>query len=148
MKDILDYSENFGQEEKIIILKYFSFESQAHIYAARLKEEGIPCFVSNSHVGTALPLGGVANVALHVKVQDTEQAKKIILEMDYQQQTGASQDFREATLEDIAYEREINKQEDRKFVWWVVAIIIGTILLIIRTYSRAAGFVFREWDAF
>lgn len=148
MKDILDYSDGFGRDEKVIILKYFAFESQAHIYAARLKEEGVPCFISNSHVGTVLPLGGTANVALHVKVPDVERAKRLIAEMDYQQHTGEGQDFREATLEDIEYERKLNKEQDYKFWWWVAAIALVTLLLILRTYARGAGFVFRGWDTF
>ncbi len=136
MKNILDYSEQFGQDDKVFIIKYFSFESQARIYAARLKDEGIPCFVSNSHVGTALPLGGSANVALHVKVQDAERAQALLRQMDYQQRTGSAQDFREATLEDIEYERELHEKTDYHFWWWMAIIAILTILLVLRTYLR------------
>ncbi len=146
--DILDYSGQFGQEDKVIIIKYFAFESQAHIYAARLKEEGIPCFVSNTHVGTALPLGGSANVALHVKTHDAEVAQVLLDQMDYQQRTGEGQDFREATLEDIEYEKSLGTRRDAKFWWWVVGITFITILLILRVYLRAAGVVFSDWDLF
>lgn len=148
MTDILDYTAPFGPDDKVIILKYFAAESQAHIYAARLKEEGIACFVSNSHVGTILPLGGSANIALHVKATDGERAGEILAQMDYQQRTGSEQDFRDANLEDIEYERQLHEGNDRQFWWWVIIIAIVTILLVLRAYLRGAGLVFRDWDSF
>ena len=65
-KKALDY---FGEESfytgKIIAVKYFYFESRAYLYAARLRNEQINCFVSNTNAVTAFPLGD-GGIGLHI----------------------------------------------------------------------------------
>ena len=43
------FQDGTSPDDNIIAIKYFFFESNARLYAARLKDEGIPSFVSNAH---------------------------------------------------------------------------------------------------
>lgn len=141
--DILDYFDDFDEHSKVIVMRYFSFESEAHIYAAQLKKAGIPCFISNSHISTALPLGGTGDVSLHVKEQDIQAAQAVLDELD---NTKQQSDFREATLEDIEFERKANQPLVKSYWFWIIIVII--LLLVLRTFLRASGLVFWGWDAF
>ena len=68
--EILDY---FGEESyyqgKIIAIKYFYFESQALLYAAQLRANGVRVFVSNTNTITAFPLGN-GGIGLHILEAD------------------------------------------------------------------------------
>lgn len=58
--------------------KYFSL-TEADIAAARLRSEGIPCFVANATTQVVLPhIPGF--VRLHVRPQDVERAREILAE--------------------------------------------------------------------
>ncbi len=140
---ILDYFDDFDEHSKVIAIRYFSFESAAHIYAAHLKKEGIPCFLSNSHISTALPLGGTGDVSLHVKAQDAQAAKAVL---DFLDKATNQQDFREATLEEIEFERQANQSLTKNYWFWIIIIIV--FLLILRAFFRASGLVFSDWDVF
>lgn len=131
--DILDYQDYFGEGEQVVLIRYFAFATQAHLAAARLREEGIPCFVSNATIGNVLPLGGSMNVSLHVRSSDTEAANELLLEMD--QQAKAEQDFRDADEEDIAFERSLHESKGIGW-WWLVVLII--VFLLLRSYLRGA----------
>lgn len=77
--EILDY---FEDATEVVVVRYFAFDSQAQLYAARLREAEIPCFLSNNLTGSMLPLGGSANIALHVKTQDLVRVHQLLTEMD------------------------------------------------------------------
>ncbi|NJL76831.1 MAG: DUF2007 domain-containing protein [Saprospiraceae bacterium] len=77
--EILDY---FEDATEVIVVRYFAFDSQAQLYAARLREAEIPYFLSNNLTGSMLPLSGYANIALHVKTQDLVQVHQLLTEMD------------------------------------------------------------------
>ena len=83
-QQILDYFEGFEENTRIVPLKYFFFESEAHLYAARLKEAGIPCFISNANIMTVLPLGGGGGIGLHIREADLPEASRIAARLDYQ----------------------------------------------------------------
>ena len=90
---ILDYFEDsFDEDTKIVLVKYFYFESEARLNAARLKKEGIKCFVSNTNTITAFPLGE-GGIGLHVKDTDLEQATKIVIEMHENKISEPEQNF-------------------------------------------------------
>ncbi len=113
MKDqVLDYfgdfEDEFDQNTKIVTVKYFYFESEARLFAAGLKDAGIKCFVSNTNTITAFPLGG-GGIGLHVKEEDLKLATAIVQKMEKNKNTVPDEDFRNADLEEIAYQKSLNK---------------------------------------
>ncbi len=147
--EILDYFNTDDDSEiKIIAIKYFYFESKARLYAARLEEEGIPSFVSNTNSITAFPLGD-AGIGLHVLKTDREKAIDIIHQMDQLDQEDPSdkESFRDADLEDIAYQKQLHEQQkgSSKTVKYLIG---GIILLVILRMLWRALHPSRAWDFF
>ncbi len=140
--DILDH---FRDEEyytgKIIAIKYFYLESQAALYAARLKEHHIKCFISNTNAITAFPLGD-GGIGLHIREIDKEEALLLIKQLDDQNLIDPQNiSFHEADHEDIAYEKLLSERKNnRKPLLFLVFIII--VLLLSRAYMRANGILF------
>lgn len=140
--EILDY---FGKEEyyngKIIAVKYFYFESQAILYAARLKEHGIRAFVSNTNAITAFPLGD-GGIGLHIREIDRDQSIPIIRQLDQNNRNDPQHiSFHEADHEDIAYEKALTEQKHKIDPILILLIIIMS-LIIYRALMRAKGFLF------
>lgn len=63
--------------EQLITLEHFRFSHRAHILKARLEEESIECFVSETTV-----LDSVDGVSVMVKEDDFEKAKAILESFD------------------------------------------------------------------
>lgn len=149
-QQILDYFGEFEESTRIVPLKYFFFESEAHLYAARLKEAGIPCFISNANVMTALPLGGGGGIGLHIREADLAEASRIAARLDHLKRKEASElSFHDADLDDIEYQRALDQAplglRARQAWYWL---IIGIVLLVIlRAFLRAAGIV-ESWRDF
>lgn len=144
---ILDYFDEFDENIRIVVAKYFHFESEAYLYAARLKEADIPCFISNGNMGTALPLGSGA-ISLHVKESDLLAASKIIRGLDNRKAVERTEDsFHDADLADIQYQQQLH-QGKNKPDWVIFSLILVIILIIIRAYLRASGWIDSWWDAF
>jgi len=144
---LLDYfGAQYDPNVRIVTVKNFQFESLASLYAARLEQAGIDCFVSNANTITAFPIG-TGGIGLHVKARDQEQALQLIAEMDANQVAPLEEDFREAGHEEIAYQKSLHRPDDRQpqWVWWALVAVIG--LLILRAFYRSNYWVF-NWDAF
>ncbi|MEM1217714.1 MAG: hypothetical protein AAGH79_02335 [Bacteroidota bacterium] len=151
MKDeILDYfEERDGSPVKVVIVKYFFLESVARLYAARLREAGIPSFIANANAITAFPLGG-GGITLHIRERDLATAQKIVQALDDQGSVPAEEDFRNASLEDIEFQRELKKQEDdpkRAYPFVIIFFIFIILLVILRAIARAMGWV-PNFDSF
>ena len=126
--EILDYfADNEYYKGRIIAIKYFYFESQATLYAARLREAGIRCFVSNVNTITAFPLGD-GGIGLHIREKDSEEAIEIIRKMDknnLHDQTDFS--FRDADEDDIQYFINVKKKSnkiDRAYITLVIILLL------------------------
>lgn len=150
-REIPDHSDGFGEDGRIVVVKKFFFESQAHLYAARLKEAGIPNFISNANMMTALPLIEGGGIGLHVREADLPDAARIIARLDYQAQNPdpAGESFHDAGHDEIAFQKALaegNQTHARRIAFWLVAAII--LLLILRAFLRAAGLVENRLDAF
>lgn len=144
---ILDNFEEFDEQTRIVVVKHFYFESQARLYAARLRQAGIKCVVSNATLQTMLPVeqGGIK---LLVRETDLAEASQIVRQMDRQNNAAAT----EATYHDIdeqgiAYLQSLEK-EKKGNVWlqWLVVLIL--LLLLIRAFLRAGGWIDSRWDFF
>ena len=147
-EEILDYfSDDEFYKGRIIAIKYFYFETQAMIYAARLKQVGIRSFVSNANTITAFPLGE-GGIGLHIKEDDTEDAIGIIREMDKNNKIGLQNiSYHDADLDDIEYEKQIAEKRDKIDPVFILIIFI-LLLLIIRAFPKRLQALHFWGDAF
>ncbi len=136
--------DGFDRKTRILVLKQFFFESEAHIYAARLREEGIRCEISSATIQTILPVEQ-AGIKLLVRESDLEEATKIIALMDMQKEMVPEGPFHDIDKEEIMYMQEVEKGNNRNLLW-VVLFILGILLL--RAFLRAAGLIDSSWDFF
>ena len=137
--EILDYfADNEYYKGRIVAIKYFYFESQARLYAARLREVGIRCFVSNANTITAFPLGD-GGIGLHIREKDSEEAAHIIRQMDKNNlQDGNEFSYRDADEDDIQYFINVSKKSnkiDRAYI----TIVVILLLVILSSFLRAMG---------
>jgi len=134
--DILDYfkEENSFYDKKIIQIKTFYFATEAEIMAARLKDEGIPCFVSNANVVTAMPLGN-GTVGLHVREDHEARARQLIEEMEENLRRENNEDFHDADHDDIEFQKRLNEQANQganisyKIAMGILIVFIVIVLL-------------------
>ena len=66
-----------GQDGEVVA-KYFS-SLEAEVAAARLRSEGIPCFLANTISHSVLPNMNLV-IRLHTRPQDAERAREILSE--------------------------------------------------------------------
>jgi hypothetical protein len=146
----LDYFGTFEESSRIVTAKHFFRASEAHLYAARLREAGIPHYISNTNIMTALPLGGGGDIGLHVRAQDLEEATRIIARLDFQKEQQEEGDFRDAGHDDIEYQRQLTEASSGGGLspYWYWALVLIAILVALRAYLRASGAVNRWWDFF
>lgn len=145
MNTPLDYFEEFATAGvKVVVVRYFYTDSEAYLYAARLREAGISCFVSNSHAIAAIPLGN-GGIGLHVRATDLPVALELIKEIENQPPN--EPDFRDADHGDIEYERTLQQSRKANF-WLIFLMVIFGGLLVLRAFARAAGYVDSWWDFF
>lgn len=142
----LDYFGEFEEGVEVVAIRYFSFASEASLYAAHLKDAGIRCFVSNANSMTMLPLEQ-AGIGLHIRSEDWEAAKTILQEIDRQVAEAPPTSYHDVDEEEIEYLRSVQEgPQGSNALMWLVALIIG--LLIFRTFARAAGWAPSFWDWF
>ncbi|MCB0552672.1 MAG: DUF2007 domain-containing protein [Phaeodactylibacter sp.] len=150
-QEILDHFEEFEENTRIVVVRKFFFESQASLYSARLKEAGIPNFISNANMMTALPLIEGGGIGLHIREQDLEEASRIVAQLDYQDQNPSPDEdsFHDADYDEIEFQKAMAEGDHTntgKVIFWIVVGIV--LLLILRAYLRAAGMVENGMDAF
>jgi hypothetical protein len=146
---VLDYFGEFEEGSRIVAVKHFFLESQAHLYAARLREAGIPHYISNANIMTAIPLGGGGGIGLHVRASDLAEASRIVARLDYQNEhRRGDEDYHDADEEDIEYLRSLDgaSSDWSNYVYWGIMAVV--LLLILRAFLRAAGVVESWWDYF
>ncbi len=142
----LDYFGEFEEGIEVVAVRYFSFESEASLYAAHLRDAGIRCFVSNTNSVTMLPLEQPA-IGLHIRSEDWEAANEILQNIDRQLQEEPAESYHDADEEEIEYLQSLkDSNQGNNALMWLVAIIIG--LLVFRTFARAAGLAPVFWDWF
>ena len=140
--EILDYfADNEYYKGRIIAIKHFYVESQARLYAARLREAGIRCFVSNVNTITAFPLGD-GGIGLHIREKDSEEAIQIIRQMDYNNlQDRNDFSFHDADEDDIQYFINISKKNNKVDRAYITIVLI-LLLVILSSVLRATGSAF------
>ncbi len=105
-----DDSPYFEEDSGEVIAKFYSV-LEADVAAARLRSEGIPCFIANTSSQSVLPHLQLL-LRLHVRAVDVERARALLVEaaIDTQEAQQTSKDNRALT---------------------VMAIIIGLLLAIL-----------------
>ena len=144
------FHHEFEDDTRIIVVKHFFEESEARLYAARLKEASIPSFISNANIMTALPLGGGGGIGLNVREKDAPQAQRIITQLDLRRQQELDENYREVDEEEIAYLKSLHERQGGKRKWNIVLwlVVLFALLLVLRAFLRAAGVVESWWDYF
>lgn len=118
---------HFEDDVKVIVLKRFVHETEAHIAAAALENVGIKTFVSNSIMSTMVPMAE-GGFILHIKEDDRAAAIEILTLQENQDPLEES--FHDATLGDIEYEKSKYLSNQRilnsnwKYLLWIFMILI------------------------
>lgn len=130
----------FRENIKLIIVRRFFNEAKANIYAAYLRGEGVNCFISNTTTGTLLPFvnGGFL---LHIAERDLDETNDLLDRLDKKASERIEQDYHDADLADIAYEKAISDYDNRlakgggryiAMVLIVLALLLGAIFAYVR----------------
>ena len=131
----------FRDDVKLIIVRRFFNEARANICAAYLRGEGVQCFISNSTTGTLLPFvnGGFL---LHIAERDLKEANDLLEKLDQNASTRIDEDYHDADLSDIAYEKAISDHDKRiengsgrylAIVLIVLALVFGAFYAYVRS---------------
>lgn len=131
---------DFRDDDRIIVIQHFWSESEAHLYVAHLKAAGIPCFLSDTNIMTALPLGGGGGIALHIREQDRIEAQRIISRLNFK---GREQSQSATPDQTVTPNPPFSWRQQLLFLLVVLA-----LLLLLRAFLRAAGWVERWPDGF
>lgn len=125
-------NDTFDEDARMVSIKYFNYESEAKLYALKLKEAGIPSFLSNTNMHGVFPLehGGIG---LHVREGDAPLATRILEGLDIQKESdtpGFSYDH----AEDIDVEIEKGliglRKEKRDYTYLFIVGILAAIILV------------------
>ncbi len=119
-----------------VLLKKCYNKLKANLYLNELNSRGIYTFIQNEHVTDMIPFGD-GGYELHVDIDKLDEALTIIEKMDsnYKEE----EDFREATKEDIEYEKlktDRAKAQNRKSVWTYIILGIAILLLLFVFLNR------------
>lgn len=148
--EILDYFESeFDENTRIVAIKYFYFETEARLYAARLREASIASFISNTNVSTALALGE-GGIGLHIKEADVQEASRIIAQLEAQKRAATTDrsSYHDIDLDEIQYMKKLDEDKVQKDKFLLYGIITIIILLVIRALLRGSAWVEIWRDAF
>ena len=138
----------FSADTQVVTIKYFFFASEAELYAARLRNEGVRCFVSNVNGSTALPVG-TAGIGLHVRAEDAQLAARIVAQLDQMKRKRPDDvSFHDADHEDIEFEKQLHEQQQRRTDWIFYTVLLVVALLVLRAFLRAVGGFEQLRDAF
>jgi hypothetical protein len=110
--DNFDFDQNqyFEENSGEVVAKFYS-PMEADVAAARLRSEGIPCFLANATSQSVLPHLQIL-VRLHVRPQDAEQARILLAEAA------------------IDSEEPGNRLQDNRILT-VMAILIGLLMALL-----------------
>jgi len=123
--------------DQLMLVKQFYLESEAAIYAARLRESGIDAILQNDTAYVMLPVGE-KGIRLFVPFTDVELASELISEMDRNSLQPVEESFHDADLEDILYQKALHEGAVSPRMMYV-AVIMSVILIIYVCYLSSAG---------
>ena len=72
-----DREQFFQSDDDGVVVGKFYDQLEANVSAARLRSEGVPCFITNAFSQGMMP-NTQSFVSLHVRLEDREQAREIL----------------------------------------------------------------------
>ncbi len=128
-------------DQTIVAVRFFESETAARLFAARLQQENIPCFLSNANMASVLPLQNTS-VGLHVKAEDQVEAARLIARLEAEMEQSPDLSYREATKEDIIYLQTLKERQSKRFPAILGgSLLIMSALLLLRALFRALGWL-------
>lgn len=130
-----------GKNDELIILRYFSSESEAQIFSAVLTKESIPNFLSNMFMNQLLPFGQ-GSIAMHIRKIDQDRAKEILHEFDDNQHIDPDNidiDLEAGTVQLKKTHDELRTPK----MWYIILIVFIILVLLIHAFNQPEdGFKF------
>lgn len=112
------------------IVKSFHSEIEANVYFLKLQDAGLNCFLSSDKTFSMLPLNEIG-IHLNVEANDVAKAKGLIEEIDQTfAESKEKEDFTEATMEDIQFEKEVNAYQNPQYRWGGMKYVSIIVLVI------------------
>ncbi len=95
-----------------VTIKYVSDSLKGQLMLSALADKGIQALQIHDTLSTVLPLG-IGSSQIQVKPDFVEEAIRIIADVEAKFVERPEDDFREASKEDIFYEKSINDEEEK-----------------------------------
>jgi len=96
-----DREQYFQPDDDGVVVGKFYEQLEANISAARLRSEGVPCFITNAFSQGLMP-NMQSYVSLHVRREDVERAREILA--DQAEETAAQTPVEEAPASSFRFE--------------------------------------------
>jgi len=120
-----------------MLVKQFYLESEAALYAARLRESGIEAILQNDMAYVMLPVGE-KGIRLFVSFTDVKLASELISEMDRNKLQPVEESFHDADLEEILYQKSLHEGALSPKMMYM-AIVMSIILILYVCYLSSTG---------
>ena len=127
MPENVDLSKN---DEQLIFVRKFYNQSQAELYAARLREQGIQHFLTNRHMNSMLHMA-TSEIGIQILKKDLSTVEGLFAALDELNAVEPEQSFHDADLDDIYYEKSLNDAKKGHFSLGLTLIVIILIMLIL-----------------
>ncbi len=122
----------------MVVIKKFLQHQQAEIYAAVLRGKGIPATVEHGYLSGLIPLG---EISLCVPKSLADEAIICIRQLEENELVDIEEDFRDADIGDILYEKRLRDKGKNLLQWWVyLLVLLVIILLILNIFNPYATF--------
>lgn len=122
----------------ITIRKFVSLQ-KAELFAAALRDRGIPAVINHSHLSSLLPIG---EISLSIPESAEEEARHILDEMELNEVQEVEEDFREADLDDIYYQKELDARSKKRINLGLLIVLLAIIcLLLYITFTNNTSFL-------
>ena len=136
-----------NENRKWVTIKSFRFEAEAAVLAARLEAVEIPVFISNSIIASTIPMAG-DHVHLRVPEIALAHAQAILHEFNEDLIQNKETNFRDASQEDIAFQKALHEKGYNSKNWLTIFVIIIVIILIFAAAVFNAEFIPNVLDPF
>lgn len=136
-----EQNDSEERNDELIILRYFSSESEAQIFSAVLTKESIPNFLSNMFMNQLLPFGQ-GSIAMHIRKIDHERAKEILYDFDDNQSIDPDNIHIDLDAGTVQLKETYDDLRTPK-VWYIAVIIFIILVLLIHAFTQTEdGFKF------
>lgn len=117
----------------LVILGRYSDITKARIYHKRLEAHGMTVSFENEHMGVLFP-GAEGHVILRIKVKDYAEASKLLEKFESDMLVMKQEDdYKNASMEDILYEKEVYEADQKLNVnsGLIISLIFALLFILI-----------------